>query len=116
MKRKIRKTHQELLEILAHAWETLDASELLKYIRNNFKYDSQWVFRTMYSDEYRTYIVKKFQTIRQSGSEIKVSIVKDNASAFDNNMIKLVQNKNHVAYLRIKNKKGKISKMDMCMF
>ena len=109
-----RKTHQELLEILAHAWETLDASKLLKYIRNNFKYDSQWVFRTMYAEEYRSYIVGKFKTIRQTGSEIEVSVVKDNV--FDNNMIKLVQDKNNVAYLRIRNKKGKISKMDMCMF
>lgn len=108
------KNHQELIEILAKAWETLDASELIKYIHPDFQYDSQKVFASMYADEYPDYITGKFRTIKTSGSKVDVSIVEDNY--FGGNMIKLVQDETNVAYLRIKTTDGKISKMDMCMF
>ena len=107
--------HQQLLEILAHAWKTLDASELIHYIHPEFQYDSQKVFASMYADEYPSYITEKFKTIKKHGSKIEVSIVRDNYFG-DGNMIKLVQNESNVAYLRIKVQDGKISKMDMCMF
>ena len=108
------KNHQELLEILAKAWETLDATELLNYIHPDFQYDSQWVFASMYADEYPGYITGKFRTIKASGSKVDISIVEDDS--FGGNMIKLVQDKTRVGYLRIKATDGKISKMDMCMF
>ena len=107
--------HQQLLEILAHAWKTLDASELVKCIHPDFQYDSQKVFASMYADEYPSYITGKFKTIKKHGSKIEVSIVKDNYFG-EGNMIKLVQDENTVAYLRIKVRDGKICKMDMCMF
>lgn len=107
--------HQQLLEILAQAWTSLDASELVKYIHSEFQYDSQWVFAYMYAEECPDYITGKFNAIKKSGSNVEVSIVKD--SYFGNgNMIRLVQDGDKVAYLRIKTKDGKISKMDMCMF
>ncbi|MBQ7733694.1 MAG: hypothetical protein IJT58_06720 [Synergistaceae bacterium] len=106
--------HQKLIEILAKAWETLDASELVKYVHDDFEYNSQKVFASMYADEYPAYIVGKFQTIKRTGSKIDVSIVDDNY--FGGKMIKLIQDETNVAYLRIKTKDGKISKMDMCMF
>ncbi len=106
--------HQELLEILAHAWKTLDASELVKYIHPDFQYDSQWVFRSMYADEYPSYITGKFKAIRDSASKVDVSVVKD--EQFGGNMIKLLQDGTKEAYLRIRTTDGKISKMDLCMF
>lgn len=108
------KNHQDLVEILAEAWKSLDASELLNYIHPNFQYDSQWVFASMYADEYPSYITGKFQAIKTSGSKVEVSIVEDNY--FGGSMVKLVQDEDKVGYLRIKAADGKISKMDMCMF
>ena len=110
------KSHQELVEILAKAWETLDASELLKYIHPDFQYDSQWVFASMYADEYPGYITGKFNAIKNSNSKVEVSIVKDDVFSADENMVKLLQDDTRLAYLRIKTTDGKISKMDMCMF
>lgn len=106
--------HQKLLEILADAWKNLNASELLKYIHPEFQYDSQKVLASMYANEYHDYITGKFNTIRKCGSIIDVSIVKD--PYFGGNMIRLTQDKNNLAYLRIKTTAGKIYKMDMCMF
>ena len=106
--------HQKLVEILAEAWRTLDASELLKYIHPNFQYDSQWVFASMYADEYPDYITGKFNAIKTSGSKIDVSIVNDDM--LGGSMVKLVQDEVKPGYLRIKETDGKISKMDMCMF
>ena len=108
------KNHQDLVEILAEAWKSLDASELLNYIHPNFQYDSQWVFASMYADEYPNYITGKFRAIKTSGSKVEVSIVEDNY--FGGSMVKLVQDEDKVGYLRIKAADGKISKMDMCMF
>lgn len=109
------KSHDELVEILAEAWRKLDATELLKYIHPDFQYDSQWVFRSMYGDEYPSYITGKFQAIRKSGSEVEVEIVDDNEFG-SGKMVYLVQDKVKPAYLRIKTTDGRISKMDMCMF
>ena len=109
------KSHDELVEILAEAWRTLNASELLKYIHPDFQYDSQWVFSSMYADEYPGYITGKLQAIRNSGSQIEVEIVDDNEFG-SGKMVYLVQDKAKPAYLRIKSADGKISKMDMCMF
>ena len=106
--------HNKLIAILAKAWENLDASELLKYIHPNFQYDSQKVFRSMYADEYPSYITGKFETIKNIGLTMEVSIVDDNY--FGGHMVKLIQGGTNVAYLRIKTTDGQISKMDMCMF
>ena len=105
--------HQHLLEILAEAWKNLDASELIKYIHPSFQYDSQWVFRSMYADEYPSYITGKFATIKKSGNSVELSIVED--PYMPGNMIKLVQ-RSDVGFLRIKCSDGMIYKMDMCMF
>ena len=109
------KNHDELVEILANAWRRLDASELVKYIHPDFQYDSQWVFASMYADEYPSYITGKFRAIKDSDSQVEVSIVDDEAFG-EGTMVKLVQDKVNPAYLRIKATDGKISKMDMCMF
>ena len=106
--------HQRLVEILAEAWRNLDASELVKYIHPDFQYDSQWVFDSMYADEYPGYIKGKFNTIKSTGSKVEVSIVDDDS--FGEKMVKLVQDGDKVAYPRIRTADGKISKMDMCMF
>ena len=106
--------HQRLVEILAEAWKTLDASELVKYIHPDFQYDSQWVFRSMFAEEYPGYIAGKFNAIRNSGSKVEVSIVDDNQ--FGGKMVKLLQDETKPGYLRIKTADGKITKMDMCMF
>ena len=106
--------HDRLLGVLAEAWRTLDASELVKYIHEDFQYDSQWVFDSMYADEYPGYIAGKFSAIKRTGSKVEVSIVDDNQ--FGGKMIRLIQDETKIAYLRIKTKDGKISKMDMCMF
>ena len=106
--------HQELLEVLAEAWRTLDASELVRHIHPDFQSVSQWVFASMYADEYPGYITGKFNAIKTSGSKVEVSVVSDDI--FGGNMIKLVQDGTKEAYLRIKATDGKISKMDMCMF
>ena len=107
--------HQQLIEVLAQAWTRLDASELLKYIHPEFQYDSQWVFASMYAEEYPNYITGKFNAVKESGSTVDVSVVNDNHFG-EGNMVKLVQDGDKVAYLRIKAKDGKICKMDMCMF
>ncbi|MBQ9433348.1 MAG: hypothetical protein IJU26_03940 [Synergistaceae bacterium] len=109
------KNHEELVEILAEAWKNLDASELLNYIHPDFQYDSQWVFRSMYGDEYPGYITGQFRTIKNVASKVEVSIVYDNVF-YGGTMVKLVQDETRVGCLRIKTKDGKISKMDMCMF
>ena len=106
--------HQRLVEVLADAWKRLDASELVKYVHPDFQYDSQWVFASMYADEYPGYIAGKFNAIRRTGSKVDVSIVDD--EYFGGKMVKLVQDETKVGYLRIKTADGKITKMDMCMF
>ncbi len=106
--------HQRLVEVLAEAWKNLDATELLKYIHPDFQYDSQWVFDSMFADRYPEYITGKFNAIKSTGSKVEVSIVDDDI--FGGKMVKLVQDRDKVGYLRIKTTNGKISKMDMCMF
>ena len=69
----------------------------------------------MYAEEYPNYITGKFNAVKESGSTVDVSVVKDDYFG-EGNMVKLVQDGDKVAYLRIKAKDGKICKMDMCMF
>ena len=105
--------HQRLLGILADAWTRLDATELLKYIHPSFQYDSQWVFRSMFADEYPSYITGKFATIKRTGSNVIVRIVPD--PYYEGNMIRMEQGAD-ISYLRIECSDGMIYKMDMCMF
>ena len=109
------KNHDELAAILADAWKNLDPSELLKYIHPDFQYDSQWVFDSMYADQYPEYITGKFRAIKNTGSKVEVSVVDDDVFG-GGKMVKLVQDETSVGYLRIRTTDGKISKMDMCMF
>lgn len=103
-----------LLLILKNAWNSLDAEDLAKRISPDFRYDSQWVFRSMPSWEYPGYIRGKFSAIRKAGSKVSAEIVPDPQSG--GSMIRLCQDGGQESFLRIECRDGLICRMDMCMF
>lgn len=106
-------SQEKYLQILFEAWKNLDASELIKCLDEDFRYDSFWVFDYLDDDGYKEYIVGKFQTLRSHHAKVQVTLVPD--SSFGGQMLKLVQG-NDVAYLRIKCSESGIYKMDLCAF
>ncbi|AEC02372.1 hypothetical protein Spico_1156 [Parasphaerochaeta coccoides DSM 17374] len=95
------------------AWVNLDATELVKHISLDFQYDSQWVFNSMYAEEYPSYIKGKFETSKRTGVFPSVSLVNDTHSP--GGMLKLEQQGNPPGYLRIQCSEGLICKIDMSM-
>lgn len=102
-----------IIEDFAKAWETLDASLIIKHLDESFVYDSQWVFESLDYTGYIEYITGKFNTIRENGGSIQVEIVDD--TYFGGSMLKLGQGAN-VCFYRIRIKNNKVVKGDMCMF
>lgn len=64
-----------LPDVIAMAWENLDAELLAPYLAQDFLYNSVWVSNTMKGkDEYLRYLKGKFETIRKSGAIPKVKV------------------------------------------
>ena len=95
------------------AWQTFNASYIIKHLHPDFIYDSQWVFESLDYTGYVDYILGKFRTLTLSSSKIETRIVKDQYEG--GYMLELIQN-NNKCYYRIKVKDGKVIKGDLCMF
>ena len=95
------------------AWQTFNASYIIKHLHPDFVYDSQWVFESLDYTGYVDYILGKFRTLTLSSSKIETRIVKDQYEG--GYMLELIQN-NNKCYYRIKVKDGKVIKGDLCMF
>ena len=72
------KTEEELVEVFAKAWETLDAEIIAENLDDDFVYDSQWVMESLDRKEYIEYIRGKFNAIKSNSSRPNVKIVPDN--------------------------------------
>lgn len=103
-----------IIDDFCKAWQTLDASLIIKHLDKAFVYDSQWVFESLDYNGYISYISGKFETLKRNGSIIEASVVDD--PHFGSKMLKLVQNRSAVCYYRIKVQDGKVVKGDLCMF
>lgn len=95
------------------AWQTFNASYIIKHLHQDFIYDSQWVFESLDYTGYVDYILGKFRTLTLSSSKIETRIVED--PRMGGCMLELIQNNNR-CYYRIKIKDGKVIKGDLCMF
>lgn len=95
------------------AWQTFNASYIIKHLHPDFIYDSQWVFQSLDYTGYVDYIIGKFRTLTVSSSKIETRIVED--QRMGGWMLELIQN-NNKCYYRIKVKDGKVVKGDLCMF
>lgn len=95
------------------AWQTFNASYIIKHLHPDFIYDSQWVFESLDYTGYVDYILGKFRTLTVSFSKIETRIVED--PRMGGCMLELIQN-NNKCYYRIKIKDGKVIKGDLCMF
>ena len=69
---------------------TLDPQLIIKHLDKRFVYDSQWTFESLKCEEYISYIIGTFETIRKSNNKVKATIV--------NGAVKLDQNGNIVFY------------------
>ena len=56
-------TQKDLVDIVAKAWNTLDAKLIEPYLSDDFYYESVWVFKTMKGkDAYMDYLTEKSVT------------------------------------------------------
>lgn len=108
------KSREQIVAEFAKAWETLDAELIISNLDESFMYDSQWVLASLDYSGYKNYIREKFKTIKETGNAPTVKIVPDNH--LGGSMIALRQGENAPAFYRIKVKKGKVIKGDLCMF
>lgn len=62
-------TQKDLAEIVAKAWNTLDAKLIESYLSDDFYYESVWVLETMHGKgAYMDYLTGKFDAIRRTNS------------------------------------------------
>lgn len=112
--RCINENSQEyIIKDFQKAWQTFNASYIIKHLHPDFIYDSQWVFKSLDYTGYVDYILGKFRTLTLSSSKIETRIVED--PRMGGCMLELIQNNNR-CYYRIKIKDGKVIKGDLCMF
>ena len=112
--RYINENSQEyIIRDFQKAWQTFNASYIIKHLHPDFIYDSQWVFQSLDYTGYVDYILGKFRTLTISASKIETRIVED--QRMGGCMLELIQN-NNKCYYRIKVKDGKVVKGDLCMF
>jgi len=112
--RCINENSQEyIIKDFQKAWQTFNASYIIKHLHQDFIYDSQWVFESLDYTGYVDYILGKFRTLTLSSSKIETRIVED--PRMGGCMLELIQNNNR-CYYRIKIKDGKVIKGDLCMF
>ena len=87
----------------------MDAELIIKYLADQFRYDSQWVFESFDRDGYANYLRGKFGNLKSKRISVLVDIVSETC-------LKLTQRDGPVCFYRIKVKDGKVIKGDMCMF
>lgn len=106
----------ELLIEYAKAWNNLDVSYLYNILDDDFEYNSQWVFETMYGKwSYIDYLRGKFSSILQNISSIpkaEIAYFKYCYTEIDKGCIVLTQNETQCSII-IETKNGKITKADM---
>lgn len=104
--------HNNLVETLVKAWETLDASLIEPLLHDELHYYSWWVMSEMHSKgEYMEYIKAKYKTIREAGTcpLVKLAISNGNGEF----AVALQQGDNPPALIRIEEMDGKIKEMWM---
>ena len=63
-------TGDELLDLYIEAWTKLDAEIIIPHLASDFQYTSFWVLETLDRQGYTDYIRRKFESIKQSDSQI----------------------------------------------
>ena len=105
-------TQKELVEIIAKAWNALDAAIIEPLLADDFEYQSFWVFETMRGkDNYVEYLTGKFGTIRRTGSKVKAMPVYQ--EGIDEYVVALDQDGIRDAALQIWTENGLVTKMWM---
>ena len=105
-------TQKDLAEIVAKAWNTLDAKSIEPYLSDDYVYDSIWVFETMKGKEtYMDYLIGKFDAIGKTGRKVKAEIVFQDG--IDEYVVALGQDGVNDTALQIWTRAGKITHMWM---
>lgn len=98
-----------VIRTFAESWKKKDASLIEPYITSDFIYSSQWVLEGIKGKgEYINYLSGKFDTIKNTHSNIKVAIVPNKNSIF------LCQDNNQTCVLQIDVQHGMAHSAIMC--
>ena len=99
----------KVIRTFAESWKKKDASLIEPYITSDFIYSSQWVLEGIKGKgEYINYLSGKFDTIKNTHSNIKVAIVPNKNSIF------LCQDNNQTCVLQIDVQHGMAHSAIMC--
>jgi len=106
--------HNQLVEIVAEAWNSLSTEKITKYLDTNFHYYSDWVFDILPSrKEYIKYLNGKFETLKKHNLKPDFELVKN-----DKNESALLFNQNGekaLFYIKTTNN-GKIIMAHMTLY
>lgn len=105
-------TGDELLDLYIEAWTKLDAEIIIPHLASDFQYTSFWVLETLDRQGYTDYIRRKFESIKQSDSQILLK----RYNTAGNLAIGIIQDGREEIYLRITVKDGKINSAWMTPF
>jgi hypothetical protein len=73
---KLNMSRWEAFLSVKKGWDTLDADEFLPILDKNFEYGSYWVHEpNLKLDDYKNYIVGKFDTIKKTDSRPEITVV-----------------------------------------
>ncbi|MBR1927211.1 MAG: hypothetical protein IJ840_05625 [Bacteroidales bacterium] len=103
-------SHNNLIESLRSAWESLDAGLMEPLLADDLHYYSWWALVEMNSkEEYLSYIRERFQAYKTRGTRI---IVKLGVNKNDGEYAVAIQIEEDLPYLiRVKENGGKIQEM-----
>ncbi|MBS9773782.1 MAG: hypothetical protein KGV59_01315 [Tenacibaculum sp.] len=108
----------QLLIEYAKAWNNLNVSYLENILSDNFEYNSQWVFDTMYGKEtYIDYLKGKFKRIKETNAfpQAEIGYYKNAYGVKNKPCIVIKQNDTKVSII-MKINNGKITNIDMVGF
>lgn len=107
---------QELAQIYAAAWQSLDVSILRNVLDKDFHYSNDSIFDDMASrDEYLYYLEGKFNVLRRTGSIKRVQLGRNGESGEWTVLIKQIQNNGMpvVCGFFLKSSNGRILSVDV---
>ena len=94
--KKLNSSEIKALSAYAEAWNKLDTSIVMPFLKKDFHYSSFWVFAEIESkDEYLTNLNGKFNVIKKTSAKVVADIIQLEQSGvvcvldvkFDNNLI-----------------------------
>ena len=103
-------THNNIIEILRIAWDTLDADLIEPLLADNLHYYSWWAMVEFHTkDDYMAYIRERFLTYGNNGARpiVKIGINRNDGE----NAVALQFGDGIPSLIRIKEESGKITEM-----